>query len=477
VRRPASAPGPEAEPCLRAGAAAVSITPEAGTGLQGYGVRIAEGVDEALISSALVIGSDEIDWLLISLDLIGIDRTFTARIREALAKRLAVRPERITLACSHTHSGPPSLPRLGPVTSDEAYLDLLEARVLEVAQRAAACRRPVTLRIGVAEVLENINRRERKNGRIELGADPDGPVDHRVWVGRFDALGGSVDAPMAPMAPMAIVVKYACHATCSAESSNISSDWPGVMRRTVQHLYERDGMRPVICFVQGCAGDVTHRIGRDPRSWPEHFGAATSLQASIMGRLVATGAIAASERAEPARAARVFVTSTPIALPFRDVSGSERTELQVVRIGASLPADVSPSRAPSTWFLFLPGEPLAAYGDALSRAFTARFGARPNDVVVCGYANDAVGYLCTPQALREGGYEAADAHRVYHRPAAFAETTLSVILRACTVAAARLGHAPGRWRPAAVMVRSLVETIRSFLTRRYSRISSAGPLA
>jgi hypothetical protein len=236
-------------------------------------------------------------------------------------------------------------------------------------------------------------------------------------------------------------------------------------------------MRPVICFVQGCAGDVTHRIGRDPRSWPEHFGAGTALQASIMGRLVATGAIAASERAEPARAARVFVTSTPIALPFRDVSGSERTELQVVRIGASLPADVLPSRPPSTWFLFLPGEPLAAYGDALSRAFTARFGARPNDVVVCGYANDAVGYLCTPQALQEGGYEAADAHRVYHRPAAFADITLSVIQRACTLAATRLGQAPGRWRAAAVTVRSLVETIRSFLTRRYSRIFSAGPLA
>jgi len=467
VRHPAPVPGPGTEACLRAGAAAVSITPEAGIGLQGYGVRIAEGVDEALISSALVIGSDEIDWLLISLDLIGIDRTFTARIRKTLAKRLAVRPERITLACSHTHSGPPSLPRLGPVTSDEAYLDLLEARVLEVAQTAAAFRQPVTLRIGVTDVLENINRRERKNGRIELGVDPDGPVDHRVWVGRFDALGGPIDAPMA------LVVQYACHATCSAETSNLSSDWPGVMRRTVQQLYERDRTRPVICFVQGCAGDVTHRIGRDPRSWPEHFGAATSLQASIMGRLVATGAIAASERAEPARAARVFVTSTPIALPFRGVSGSERTELQVVRMGASLPADVSPA----TWFLFLPGEPLAAYGDALSRAFTARFGARPNDVVVCGYANDAVGYLCTPQALQEGGYEAADAHRVYHRPAAFADTTLSVIQRACTVAAAGLGQDPGRWRAAAVTVRSLVETVRSFVTRRYSRIFPAGPLA
>src|SRR5207244_1186127 len=159
---------------------------------------------------------------------------------------------------------------------------------------------------------------------------------------------------------------------------------------------------------------------------------------------IATGAIAASYRAEPAPATSVFVTSTPIALRFRDVSGLERTELQVVRIGASLAADVSPSRAPSTWFMFLPGEPLAAYGDALSRAFTARFGAGPNDVVVCGYANDAVGYLCTPQALQEGGYEAADAHRVYHRPAAFADTTLSVIQRACTVAAARLGQAPGR---------------------------------
>ena len=38
VRRPAPAPSTGAETCLRAGAAAVSITPEAGTRLQGYGI-------------------------------------------------------------------------------------------------------------------------------------------------------------------------------------------------------------------------------------------------------------------------------------------------------------------------------------------------------------------------------------------------------------------------------------------------------
>jgi hypothetical protein len=452
------------------GAAAISITPAAATGLQGYGVRFAEGVDEPLVASALAIGSDRIDWLLISLDLIGIDRAFTARIRDTLVKRLSVRRDGITLACSHTHSGPPSLPRLGPVTSDQTYLDLLETRLSEVAETAAACRRPARVRIGVAQVQENINRRERKNGRIELGADPDGPVDHRVWVGRLDAFAGSMTD-----APMALIVQYACHATCSAEISRVSPDWPGVMRKTLQRVYERDGVQPVVCFVQGCAGDVTHRIGRDPRSWPEHFGAGSSLQASVMGRLVAAGAIAAIERAAPAPAASVFVTSKPVALPFRDVSGSEQTELQVVRIGTSLRSDVSPA-APSTWFLFLPGEPLAAYGDALRRTFDVRFGARPNNVVICGYTNDAVGYLCTRQALQEGGYEAADAHRVYHRPSPFAGGTLSVIRRASTAAAARLDQPLRRWQSVEVTVRSIVETIRSFLTRRYSGIS-IGPLA
>src|SRR4051794_4873075 len=97
----------EGDTSLIVGAATLPITPEPGCALQGYGLRFAERVDHPLVASALALGSDGIEWLLISLDLIGVDRTFTDRVRTVVASRLPVARDAITLACSHTHSGPP----------------------------------------------------------------------------------------------------------------------------------------------------------------------------------------------------------------------------------------------------------------------------------------------------------------------------------------------------------------------------------
>jgi neutral ceramidase len=473
---------------LHVGAASVSITPDltvASVALQGYKLRLAEGVDEPIVASALAIGSEgpgHIDWLLISLDLIGIDRAFTARIRETLAGRLPVSADSITLACSHTHSGPASLANLGQVPVAPSYLVFLEARVIEAAEKAAAIMQPAALRIGTSLVQENVNRRERKGGQIVLGTDPDGPVDHRVWVGRFDAASspsanGTADG--VTDRPLAIIVQYACHATCSGDVSRINADWPGAMRKALQGFYARDGMPPVVCVLQGCAGDITHSIGRDVHRWPEHFGVAASTEATIMGRLVAAGAITAIERSVALQATSITVSVSveTVDLPFHDSSESERTELQVVRLGTSPTstgtAVPGTSMGASIWLVFLPGEPFAAYGEVLRQSLGSSFRVPVSNVVVSGYTNDAVGYLCTPQALREGGYEAAAAHRVYHRPAAFGRGTLLAVQRACTRAAARLDR---QWRdPKAISVRTVFESIRSAVMRRQSR-ASTGPL-
>src|SRR5438874_1409565 len=67
--------------------------------------------------------------------------------------------------------------------------------------------------------------------------------------------------------PLALIVHYACHATSSGGVPRISADWPGTMRSVLQSIYGKN-TAPVVCFLQGCAGDVTHRIARDRGSWP-----------------------------------------------------------------------------------------------------------------------------------------------------------------------------------------------------------------
>jgi hypothetical protein len=133
---------------------------------------------------------------------------------------------------------------------------------------------------------------------------------------------------------MALLIHYACHATTSSGVPEISSDFPGYMRANIQRLYGEDHEPPVICFLQGCAGDLTHRIGRNRDAWPQHFEQQTYVQSEILGRLAAAAAISASERSVSFPMESVRTVVEPLNLPFYDRSGAEETELQLVRLGS-----------------------------------------------------------------------------------------------------------------------------------------------
>ena len=422
-------------PALRVGAASIDITPTVGVAMQGYGLRHAMEITDALLASALAVGRESIEWLLLSVDAIGLDREFTAPVRKMIGERLSLAPSAITVACSHTHSGPATLPHLGAVTADDSYLAFLKDRLIAVAEIAANNLQPAQWRIGTSSLAENINRRLRRRGEIELDSDPDGPVDNRLRVIRVDDFQSG--------APIALVVHYACHATTSAGVPHISADWPGVMRVALQRLYEHDGERPTICFLQGCTGDVTHRLGRNRESWPQHFTKHTAVQSQILGRLAAAAAINASERSLEFLVENAKTIIEPVTLPFHDRSDSETTELQLVRLG---PVTANPDSARgSAWIIGLPAEPFTFYGTELGRHFNHEFRSDENNVLVCGYTNDCVGYLCTPKALHEGGYESSTAHQMYHRPAAFSAASQRIIFDHAKSAAKKLlTDAPAR---------------------------------
>jgi hypothetical protein len=290
---------------------------------------------------------------------------------------------------------------------------------------------------------ENVNRRAWVRGAVELGVNPHAAVDSRLRVVRIDRVEDADES-----APLAVLVHYACHATTSGAESRLSADWPGVMRQTLQASYAGAGNRtPVVVFLQGCAGDVTHRIGRDRNAWPGHFDRQTSVQSAILGRLAAAAAIDACEHAVDAVAATVEVIARPLSLRYHRSPGTEDTEIQVVRIGPH--AHHLRGTDESIWIVALPGEPFSDYGTELADQFQQRVGAAPNKVIVCGYSNDAIGYLCTPAALRQGGYESSRAHEIYHRPAAFARETQRVVFDAANEAAVSLVDARRETEPGA----------------------------
>lgn len=416
---------------LRVGVSSIDITPAVGIAMQGYKLRQATGITDPLLASALAVGSDTIEWLLLSVDLIGLDRGFTSRARKIIGERLSLSPLAITIACSHTHSGPAALGHLGEVPADESYLASLEDKLLAVAEEAAINLQPGSWRIGMSELPENINRRLRRRGAVELDADPNGPVDIRLRVIRIDRVTDNAAPP-----PLALMVHYACHGTTSGGVPHISADWPGAMRVSLQRSYANNGESPVICFLQGCTGDLTHRIGRSRRDWPQHFRKETAVESQILGRLAAAAAIHASERSVSLPVENVRTVVAPINLSFADGSGSETTELQLIRLGP-LPTNHDDAEG-SAFIIGLPGEPFSVYGTELGRKFHDEFGVHQDNVLVCGYTNDCIGYLCTPKALQEGGYEASIAHKMYHRPAAFSADTQKIIFDYSTKAAKTL---------------------------------------
>ncbi|HLH31395.1 MAG TPA: hypothetical protein VKY31_09350, partial [Terriglobia bacterium] len=164
---------PAARP-LQAGAASIRITPPAGTLMQGYDVRCAVSIADPTFANALATGHERIEWLLLSVDVIGLDRAFTAHLRRVIARRLRIKPSHITIVCSHTHSGPATLPRLGSVMADTGYLAILAERLVIVSEMAAARLQPAVWRFGTTVLDENINRRLHAGGSVTLGIDPSG---------------------------------------------------------------------------------------------------------------------------------------------------------------------------------------------------------------------------------------------------------------------------------------------------------------
>src|SRR5262249_34607415 len=274
--------------------------------------------------------------------------------------------------------GPATLPHLGAVPADSSYLAFLEAQLAIVAADAIKNLQPAHWRIGMTTLSENINRRLRRGSQIILDTDPNGPVDNRLRVIRID----SAWAPQ-QTTPLSFLTHYAAHATTSAGVPEISSDWPGYMRTNIQRLYGEDHEPPIICFLQGCAGDLTHRIGRSRDSWPQHFEQHTYVQSEILGRLAAAAAASASERSVGFPMESVRTVVEPLSLPFYDRSGAEETELQLVRLG---PRQMRPEdSSDSAWIVGLPGEPFTVYSTDLGRQFYHQIGVRNDYVLVCGY--------------------------------------------------------------------------------------------
>ncbi len=242
----------------KAGAAKFNITPEQFMPMSGYagrGAKHADGKLTDLWAKALVIESKQGQRaVLVTYDLIGIDRGLSVAICNALQRKFELHRSAVALNFSHTHTGPVVAKNLRPMhymLLDEAnrrlvdgYAQFLQEKSVEVVGEAIANIAPAKLAWGSGTATFAANRRNNKEAEVpELRKANElrGPFDHDVPVLVVSDAKDQLTA---------IAFGYACHNTTLG-----LLQWSGDYAGYAQLEIEKAHPGCIALYWAGCGGD------------------------------------------------------------------------------------------------------------------------------------------------------------------------------------------------------------------------------
>lgn len=363
---------------LRAAVAKVDITPPADTPVVGH-VRPTNGVRDPIRAGVLLLANEQTRAAIVTLDLISASSEMVAALRDVIAEKTEVPRENILVATSHNHSGP-------GWSRESAWSREMVAKIGAATAEAVKEMRPVSIGYGEDRIDFNINRRKVINGRAVVRLNPDGPCDHRVKVLRFDD-GRSLE-------PMSVLMHAVCHPCVFTWGDKltpphpngfpkISADFPGEAQTFVETVY---GSKTRAMFLQGCAGDIRPNLPGEP------YRCGDEADIKWTGRSLGCAVVRAVDRSvvREELAKRKKIYSLKCARSVIQLPGKKEKlacEMQALRIGEFL-------------LLTIPGEPMVEYGFQIEKVIADR--ATP---IVIGYANGSLGYICTAESHKYGGYE------------------------------------------------------------------------
>jgi hypothetical protein len=377
---------PACADCLQAGVVRVPLHLPPGVPLGGYGsinrrLRLpdifgrypyvfwfqpSQGVRDALAVRALVLehGGRRLAWATI--DLVAVDRRFTAEAARALAAT-PLPTTTLLISASHTHSGPgayvdsEALGWLALDRLDQTIRQLLLDAVVNAVRRADAARQPA--RMAVASVTAPPVVSSRLNQ----------PLDREMLVLRITD---------AQAQPLGLLWNFAIHGTTlGPRNLSISGDVTGEASARI----ERDLGVPAL-FVNGAVGDVSP-AGHGDRAARE------------LGAALAAAVRAAWDRAEPIRPALAAISRTATLpspeLSLRNCLWRALPRWATLPIGRVFPRDTTLAAVAvgdTAWVIF-PGELQTVLGREIKAAGQGRF----RHTAVAGLTNDYLGYFLTPR--------------------------------------------------------------------------------
>jgi len=417
------APAAEQETLHAIGVAKIDITPDYPVRLSGYGNRRkeSEGVTQRIFAKALAMGSDqEGPAILITVDNCGVPASIRDEVAGRLNRKKGIKPERVAICSSHSHSAPcltGILPNLfsEPVPPEhqaqiDRYTRELTDKMEQVALAALADRKPGKLSWS-----------QGKAGFAKNRRSAGGPVDHDLPILAVADAKGKLRA---------VVANYACHCTTvDGVFNQICGDWAGY----AQEFLERDHPGAIVLAAIGCGADADPfpRTGLD---LAKRHGQEIATE---VNRLLANPLTTIQGKLE--------CRTKQIELPFDTLPTRQQWEERAKQSGAvGYHAKVNlarldrgealPIKLPylvQTWnfgndlaMVFLPGEVVVDYSLRLKKEFDS------TRLWVNAYANDVPCYIPSRRILKEGGYEGGSAMVYYDRPTKLAMETEDLIIGA-----------------------------------------------
>ena len=418
---------------LRAGAAAVDITPKQFPMNMpgGFSANLAEKAHDPLHARALVLDDGATALALVVVDNLGAGPDVLLEAKTRAAAKTGLKPENLLISSTHTHSGPSLNTRS---ESAKAYYEQFVEGVAESILRAHASLRPAAIGAAAHPLPDEVfNRR----WFLKEGMMPANPF------GRFDRVkmnpgagNAALERPAGPTdpdvlvlsvqdakrKPLALYANYALHYVGGAPRGQMSADYFGEFARLMPSRLNA-GPDFVAMLSNGASGDINNipfTVTRPPREPFE--------QIRIVAQKTADAAWSAQRKIPKHRNdVRLGMVQRPLTLRYRRPSEREVAEARAVlavkdpeavtklprlaqnyarstinaheRTEDTLTVILQTLRIGDIAVCGIPFETFVEIGLDLKKRSPF-----PQTLVV-GLANGRHGYLPTPEHHRLGGYE------------------------------------------------------------------------
>ena len=249
---------------LKVGTAKADITPEKSVPLWGqFGLRLSQGVKSPISANVCAVESVEngsgVDAAIFaSVDCVHIPTAFAQIVRDkVVAKDNSIKPEKIILFATHTHTAPtlyegPRLPKGDHIEDYPETIETMSTKIADAIVAAWQARQPADFSWGLEQTVIGQSRRACYfDGRAQMYGNPDDP--------NFSHYENPTDPDLGTLffwnkegKLLSIIINVACPSQVMEHLSVICADHWGVTR---PKLNERFGQDVVIVACKAPAGD------------------------------------------------------------------------------------------------------------------------------------------------------------------------------------------------------------------------------